>query len=216
MTLTVFGATGRTGRHVVDQALAAGHTVVAFARTPSKLALDHPSLSIVEGNVADREAVARAVRGSGAVVVALSPEPKSGIDVMTVGTRNIVAAMADAGVRRIVSLTGAGVSDPRDPAYWGARLVRGIMGIVARPILRDAAGHAALLRTAEAAGSVEATILRAPRLTDTPMTGKTRTGYLEMGLGHQIARADVAAVMLRMATSGEGIGEAPMVTSTGA
>ena len=216
MTLTVFGATGRTGRHVVDQALAAGHTVVAFARTPSKLTAAHPKLTVVEGTVSDRAAIERAVAGADAVVLALSPEPKSGIEVTTTAARHVVAAMQASGVRRIVSLTGAGVADARDPAYWGARLVRGIMGVVAAPILRDAAAHADVLRAAQAAGTIDATIVRAPRLTDGPATGRIRSGYLEMGLGHQIARADVAAVMLRMATSGEGIGEAPMVTSTGA
>ena len=50
MNLTILGAAGRTGRILVEQALAAGHTVRALVRTPSKLAITHPALEIIEGD----------------------------------------------------------------------------------------------------------------------------------------------------------------------
>ncbi len=39
--LLILGATGSLGRHVLRQALAAGHDVTVFVRTPSKLAAEH-------------------------------------------------------------------------------------------------------------------------------------------------------------------------------
>lgn len=55
MKLTVFGATGRTGRYIVSQALDAGHEVTAFVRSRVKLAdqqdLSREQLRIVEGDV---------------------------------------------------------------------------------------------------------------------------------------------------------------------
>ena len=62
MKLTVFGATGGVGREVVTQALDAGHHVIAYVRNPSKLDVTHPNLTVIAGELTDREAVQRAVR----------------------------------------------------------------------------------------------------------------------------------------------------------
>lgn len=110
----VFGASGRTGRHLVRQALEEGHEVTAFVRDPARLGLDHARLRVVAGDVMDAARVEEAVADSEAVLSALGHTRTSAKDIQTVGTKNIVAAMHRHGVRRIVSLTGAGVRDPKD------------------------------------------------------------------------------------------------------
>jgi putative NADH-flavin reductase len=54
MRLTVFGSTGAIGKQLVEQALTAGHQVVAFARNPSKLNVRHERLTIVQGELANQ------------------------------------------------------------------------------------------------------------------------------------------------------------------
>ena len=125
MKIAVFGASGRTGRPVVTQALAAGHTVVAFVRDPAKLGITHERLEIVQGDVTDAAKVETAVVGADVVVSTLGHSPNSPKDILTVAMRHILAAMQKHGVRRIISASGAGVADQRDPAFWGAPLVRG-------------------------------------------------------------------------------------------
>ena len=51
MKIVVFGASGRMGIKVVEQALEAGHTVIAFLRTSSKIVLQHPMLTLFQGDV---------------------------------------------------------------------------------------------------------------------------------------------------------------------
>jgi uncharacterized protein YbjT (DUF2867 family) len=63
MNLVVLGATGRTGRLVVEQALAAGHTVTALVRSPEKLPTGSPNLRVVTGEATDALAVSRALEG---------------------------------------------------------------------------------------------------------------------------------------------------------
>ena len=58
MRIVVFGATGRTGRPLVEQALERGHDVAAFVRTPGRLEA-HPRLTEVQGDALDAEAVSR-------------------------------------------------------------------------------------------------------------------------------------------------------------
>ena len=52
MKLLIFGASGATGRVLVSAALAKGHAVTAFVRTPSKLAVSHENLTVIVGDVA--------------------------------------------------------------------------------------------------------------------------------------------------------------------
>lgn len=208
MHLALFGGTGRTGRHVLSLALDAGHTVTALARRPSALP-PRPGLAVVAGSVTDAAAVVRTVGGADAVVMALGPTKTSPPDVMTVAARHVVDAMTAAGVRRVVSLTGAGVADPRDPGGAGPAFMRGVMRLVAAGLLRDGAGHLDALR----ASGLDWTLVRAPRLTDGPPTGRYRTGYLAMGPAHAVARADVAAYLVHLAVDGSETGGAPMITS---
>jgi putative NADH-flavin reductase len=209
MTLTVFGATGRTGQPVVRQALDAGHTVVAFARTPSKLDVQHDNLAVVQGDVTDAASVKEAVDGADAVVSVLGHAEGAPDDVVTVGTRHILDAMRAHGVQRLVSMTGAAVQSEKDPSYWGSNLAAWLMETMAPAMIEDERTHAEVIR----ASDFDWTIVRAPRLTDGPYTGTYRTGYLKMGLGASISRTDVADFLLRLATSDEYVGEEPMLHS---
>ena len=207
MRLAVLGATGRTGRPLVEQALAAGHSVTALARTPSKLGTEHPALTVVQGDAARREDVARVVEGADAVLLTLGHTKTSSRDVLAKAAENVVAAMKTHGVRRVVTETGAGVEDPRDPPGLAPRLVRGVMRLVAGDLLEDSERH---VRTFRESG-LDWTAVRAPRLTEGPRTGDYQTGYFAMGPGESVSRADVADYMLRLASSQEEAGGAPMI-----
>ena len=208
MHLAILGATGRTGRPLVEQALAAGHPVTALARTPSKLALDHPALTVVQGNALSSDDVATVVEGADAVLLTLGPTKGAPPDLMTRAAENTVAAMRRHGVGRVVTETGAGVTDPKDPGGLGPAIMGGIMRVVAKTLLADSEAHVDVFRQS----GLDWTAVRAPRLTTGPLTGDYRVGYFSMGPGHSVSRADVAALMLDLATSDRYAGEAPMVT----
>lgn len=208
MNIAIFGATGKSGRHLVEQALAAGHAVTAHARDPSRIATQHERLKVVRGDVQTGAGVEDAIKGSDAVLSALGHTRGSAKDVHAVGTSHILRAMQSHGVRRLVSLTGAGVRDERDPPYWGAALPRLLLNLIAPGVLPDAEAHARLIRASDR----DFVIVRAPRLTDGARTGVYRVGYLKLGLGASISRADVADFMLKQLTDDTYLRQAPMVS----
>jgi putative NADH-flavin reductase len=218
MKLTISGASGKAGRHVVEQALEAGHEVTAFVRDPAKLGLSHERLGVVRGDITDEAKVREAVRGSEAVVSAPGQTRSSSRDVLTVAAGHLVPAMEEEGARRLVSLVGAGVPDERDTGSLGRTLIRGLMKMVARHVLEDAERHAELVRDS----ALDWTLVRPPRLTarartgtyrDVPgRTGTYRAGYLQLGARNTISRADLADFMLRLASDGRYVREAPMVS----
>ena len=192
MNLVVLGATGGTGRLVVEQALAGGHTVTALVRSPEKLAVGNPNLHVVAGQATDPSAVARALDGADALISALG----GGGSVISDSTRAIVEAAHKAGVNRVVILSSFLVE--RDRFNPVTRLLTGVA--MGSTIKDKRAGEKALRES-----NLDWTIVYASFLTDGP--GGGHVGVLtEKGrwtLSHRIARADVAAWLLRAATSPE-------------
>jgi uncharacterized protein YbjT (DUF2867 family) len=111
MNLTVFGATGGVGREVVTQALDAGHDVTAYVRNPSKLDVTHSNLTVITGELTDRDAVQRAVHGSDAVISALGPS----LDREATGMPLIDGTRTVAHIRREIPLESHAL-DARGPA----------------------------------------------------------------------------------------------------
>ncbi|MBK7922312.1 MAG: NAD(P)H-binding protein [Gemmatimonadetes bacterium] len=111
MRLAVFGGTGRVGSRVIASALAAGHAVHALARDPARLP-PRPGLSCVTGDATDPVAVRATLEGAEAVISALGggPVERPGT-VLSVGMRQIVAAMAHVGLTRVVAVAGSGILD---------------------------------------------------------------------------------------------------------
>lgn len=66
MKIIVIGASGGVGREVVQQALQVGYEVTAFVRSSVRLSMEHPKLTVVEGDGLDEVAVSNAIQGHSA------------------------------------------------------------------------------------------------------------------------------------------------------
>ena len=198
MNITLLGATGTVGRHVVSQALGRGHAVTALVRSAPKLLGEHgPSrelLRIVEGDALDPAAVARAVSGADAVIVALGAGRKG--RVRAEGTQNAIAAMQAYGVRRLLvqSTLGAGDSWEALTWFWKWVMFKGLL----RPAFADHAEQERLTRES----GLDWTIVRPGAFTDGPPTGRYRHGFAPdaEALRLKVSRADVAAFLLDQVT----------------
>jgi uncharacterized protein YbjT (DUF2867 family) len=190
MNLVVLGATGRTGRLVVEQALAAGHTVTALVRSPEKLTAANPNLRVVIGEATDKSALARALEGADAVISTLGGSGSLIAD----STAAIVAAGRQTGVSRVVVLSSWLVERDRMDA-----LTRLLTGIAMGTVIKDkSAGEQALRRS-----DLDWTIVYATMLTDGPASGSAAPvpDGVRLGMSQKIARTDVAAWMVQAATS---------------
>lgn len=211
MKLVIFGASGGTGQHLVQQALAQGHTVTAFARRPdSILAAPSPGLTVVQGDVHDAPAVSAAIAGQDAVLSGLGARNLGKSDVLEVGVRNILAGMAAHGVRRIIVLGASGVaSDAAQHQGAGTRL---LLKLISATILKEPFRSQREQERQLEASAMDYTVVRPPRLLNGPFTGRYRVQ--EDGLpshGATINRADVADFMLRQLTDGTWIRKGPYV-----
>jgi len=208
-TIALFGATGKTGRHVLAQALEAGHRVRALARQPESIATTHQHLTVVAGDVLDAAAVGETVRGADVVVSVFGQVKGSPHTLQTQGTQHIVDAMREEGIRRVISLSGGGLpAEQHDRPKTPDRIIRWLLKRLSPQVLADAEGHLAVLRVS----GLDWTVARGPRLTDAPATGSYRVGWVGVNASTQIARADLAAFILTQLDDTSFVHELPFVS----
>jgi putative NADH-flavin reductase len=204
MKLTVFGASGGTGSQFVRQALDAGHNVLAVVRDPARLPLTHPDLTVATADVLRPDEIAGAVAGRDAVISALGhstrPQDRKAAGNATLcadSARSITTAMRQAGTRRLVIVSASGPY----PDKGDGPLLR----YVAKPLLRRTVfkvpwSDLAAMEDVVRASGLDWTVLRPPRLTDNPLTGRYRTRRdLNLRHGLRVSRADVAHLALAVA-----------------
>ena len=170
MHVLIFGASGQTGRAVVREALARGHTVSAFVRDPAKLSNVNPAVRLIRGDVGDAAAVARAVPGHDAVVSTLGVgSPLAHDQVVIDGIRHILGAMDAARVRRLIYQSFIGVRESRAAVGFVLRFIAPV------PLRHEIADHEAKEALITASG-VDWTIVRPPKLTGGPRSRDYRAG----------------------------------------
>jgi putative NADH-flavin reductase len=200
MRIAVFGATGRTGHPLVEQAVERGHEVVAFVRDPTGLPetmRGDDSITVVEGDAYSGEEVERAIAGDGdpvdAVVSVLGQSSDGPDDLLTEAGRHMLAAMDQHGVTRFVTLVGAGVREVGESVSLGGKVMGALLKLLARSVLEDARDHVEMVRDSD----TRWTVVRGPRLTEDAHTGEFRHGTdLTLGMRDTAARANVAEFIL--------------------
>lgn len=206
MRLTIFGASGRTGRPLVEQALDRDHEVVAFVRSASSLDVTDDALTLVEGDAYIGEGVAEAVDGADAVVSVLGQTGDGPDDLLTVAGDHVLDAMADAGVTRFVTLVGAGVREEGESVTLSGKVMGTLLKVLARSALEDAEEHVRRVRATD----LDYTVVRAPRLTDAAGEGDYRAGDIDLGF-EAVARPDVARFILDCIEDEQYVGAMPKV-----
>jgi putative NADH-flavin reductase len=197
MKLVVFGATGGTGRRIVERGLADGHDVVAVARKPEAITQTHDRLRVVKGDVLDPASVAAAIAGAGAVLSSIGPASnKQPGTLISEGAKHMVAACEQAGIKRFVFESGLMVGDGTGLGAF-SRIGVAIYRRIYKALYLDK-------RIAEAtitASSLDWVIVRPPALDDSPARGDFKHGVdAPISGAKKMSHADVAAFMITCAT----------------
>ena len=184
MKLFVMGATGRTGQEVVQQAIARGHYVTAFVRSPESITLRNERLTVLKGNAMDENSLFEAMQNHDVVISTLGPrevfKPSSMLHDSALATTR---AMNRAGVKRLLILSAA--------AHFP-----GIPNRIASFIMRNHMRDSLAMEEIVQASGFDWTIARPPRLTQEEyLTYRSREGAAPK-MGFTLARKAVAAFML--------------------
>jgi putative NADH-flavin reductase len=207
MKITVFGATGGIGGHVVRQALDAGHKVTAVVRDPARFDVSHPALEVATvPGLTDPEVLRPVLEASDAAISGVGPRGRKDGPIASSTTRGILRAMEASGVRRFVAVSAVPVGPvPKGEGFVNRRILLPLISAFARDVYVDLAEMEDEIRRS----TTEWTIVRPPKLTNKPLSGKYRTIVGEnVPRGYTISRADVAHLMLRVLEQPETIKQA--------
>lgn len=206
MKTLIFGSTGSIGRQLVEQALAQGHAVTAFARDPAKLNIKHANLEVVQGDVMDFASVEKAVQDQEAVLCSLGAGKQGTI--RSEGTRHIIHAMEKAGVQRFICQTTLGAGDSRGNLNFFWKYI--MFGIILREAYADHERQEDYVKQSR----LDWTIVRPAAFTDGNRTGEYRHGFsgTDKVIKLKISRADVADFMLKQLTDDTYLHKTPGVS----
>lgn len=116
--ILIIGASKGIGLEATKQALANGYAVRAFAQSADRIPLSHRDLEKVRGSALDAADVSAALDGVSAVLLTLGVAVRLDVLIGPVrlfsqATAILVPAMEQAGVQRLICVTGFGAGDSR-------------------------------------------------------------------------------------------------------
>jgi len=206
--ILVLGATGGTGRLIVDQALARGQEVTALMRSPEK-AGDLSGAKLVVGDVRDEVALREALKGQDAVISALGTpaSPVREVTLLSTATRALIAAMKVEDVSRLVCITGIGAGD--SAGHGGFLFDNLIFPLLLKNVYKDKNRQEAIVRDS----GLDWVIVRPSVLNDKPGRGSVRalTDISDFH-GGSISRQDVATFVLDQLRTDAWLRRAPLIT----
>jgi len=218
MRVLILGATGAAGVLLIQEALAASHTVIVYARSPDKLpeeTKENPSVIIRKGELDDREALSSAMKNVDAILSALGPSVSRG-PLHPKGTplaraySLIIELMKTHGVRRLLALGTASITDPNDKfSLRMSTLVTGV-AILAHTAYEDVVAIGKTIRTQ--GDNLDWTIVRVPILTGSDDKNFV-AGYVGDGkTGVWLTRAGFASFVVQELENNEWVKKAPLIT----
>jgi len=110
LNILILGGTGRVGSQIVTYALHDKHHVTLLVRTPEKIQIHHENLTIIQGNVLNKEDIVRAMNGMDIVISALNTD---GTTTLSESMPLIIEAMGQEGIQRIITIGTAGILQSR-------------------------------------------------------------------------------------------------------
>jgi putative NADH-flavin reductase len=193
MKIVIFGASGKTGRLLIKQAIASGNDVVAYVRNKDSVIINHPALEVVEGQLNDKNKLKSVIAGSDACISVLGGASltKHCNEIME-GIDNIVGIMEETGVKRFIYMSSIGAGESRKYMPQPIRFL--VADLSLRVPLADHTTNENRIKRSQ----LEWTIIRPGGLTDGDKTDKMKHGFEDMKMkGNQnISRSNVAAFIL--------------------
>lgn len=212
MKFALFGATGSTGMYIIEAALKQGYVLSVYTRDANKLAALAGKVEVVVGDLQDQDAIAKCIQGADAVISALGPNSlkAQGDRPVMHGLSNIMAAMRQLGVRRLLQVSTASYRDPQDgfalSTYAGVLFFK----MFVRKAYDDIRATSELIANSD----LDWTLVRIPFLKDGPPTGKIDVGwYGRTKVGSKLSRGNLAEFLVQQINKKKFVRAAPGIAN---
>lgn len=209
MNIFLFGATGGTGKEVLNQLLLQEYNVTILVRSLNKVdSPENPKLSIIKGNIYNPEGYEKELSTSDVVISTLGTgRSRKPTTIYSEGTGKIISVMKNSGIKKIILLTAAAF-DPTDPATNNF-----VLKYIIRPLFKNTYSDMIKLeQILEQDKDIDWICIRPPSLTNGKLTRKYRVkiNHCPEG-GWKISRKDLADFIIKQINSEEYIHKKPVI-----
>lgn len=209
MKVIIFGATGGIGKWALKYALEKGNEVTAFVRSPQKVKIEHPKLTLFKGDVTNREDYMNALKGQDAVIWCIGMPIQGVKDFTTVEAHKyLIEAMQANGVKRVIDWATPSLRFPERDKLAVATIVPLLAGLT---FLRTGHNEFVAYHKMYVDAGLDWTIVRFCGPTDKPFNPDYKIGFGEKHLGMMIPRENIGAFMVEQLESNEYLHSMPII-----
>lgn len=211
MRITIFGANGGIGKHLVNKALSKGFYVKAYVRDPAKIQISNPNLEILKGELNDFQKIKKVIIDSNAVISTLGPPLKykyKGHPILD-GHLNIIHAMIELNISRFITLATPSIRYSKDEASIATKLP----GIIARIIYPSPYKEIIQIGKVVQESDLDWTIVRIIAPNNKPESNNIKVSFGDKKIKFDISREDIANFMLNQITDKTYIQSMPIIGS---
>ncbi|ABC93255.1 hypothetical conserved protein (plasmid) [Rhizobium etli CFN 42] len=208
MKIALFGGTGPTGKHIIEEALRRGYALSVYTRDATKLSAVDGKIDVIVGDLSNREAIRACIAGADAVISALGPNSLKSRDKRPImpGVGAIISAMEELNVRRLIQISTAAHRDPKDGFDFKSQAFVLLFKLIVHNAYDDIKATAELVSKSH----LDWTLVRIPNLKDGPATGRVDAGwYGKSKLGMKLSRGNLAKFLVDQVTATEFVRAAP-------
>lgn len=208
MKILIIGASRGIGKVLLEEALGDGHDVSVMARHPEKITVSHVRLGVHQGDVRDRDSVAKRAKGCDVVCSCIGePITFKPVDLFSTSASNIVSAVTANPGQKLIAVTGIGAGDSK--GHGGFLYDRIFKPLLLKTIYADKDREEAIIK----ASAIDWLIVRPAGLTNGPRTGTYRViNDLSGVTSRRISRRDVADFILAQIANPTQFGKTPLIT----
>lgn len=210
MKIALFGGTGPTGRHLIEEALRQGYELSVYTRDAGKLSALGSRVEVIVGDLNDRDAIKACVAGADAVISALGPNSLKAREKRPImrGVGTIIAVMEELSVRRLIQISTAAYRDPQDGFDFKSQAFVTLFKWIVRNAYDDIKATAEVVSHSR----LDWTLVRIPNLKDGPATGQVDAGwYGKTKLGMTLSRGNLATFLVDQVTAKQYLRAAPAI-----
>lgn len=213
VTISLFGATGKTGKILLRKLTEKRYSVRVLVRDPGKIKLTNPLVTVIAGNILDANKVFLCLEKSEAVINVIGHVKGCPPDLQTQATKNILNGMSKYGISRLINLTGSGVKVDGDDPGWFDKLVvfvmKYLLGKSIKARLTDGINHVNLISKT----NLEWTVVRAPVLVPGKAKGRTSIGMVGHIPGYSLTYEDLTDQIINVLEDKTFVRQYPYITN---
>ena len=213
MKVAIFGATGFSGKAILNAAISQQHQVTVLVRNKSAILIQDKNLNIIEGNVLDRNTVAEVLKNNDAVIQCLGAGGKGNGKATTFisdATKIIVEEMEKQQIKRLIAMSnvGAGNSVSFQPWIFTKIILPYFMKWL-KVLIDDKNRMEPIIMNSE----LDWTIVRCPNIVDETPKGNVHATLDGKGLKLAVTLGDMAEFIIQQLTDNAYSRQAPSISN---